>query len=138
MMLLWLMLAQPMLPPQPAAVVITPPSMMVTLTWSNSPTAGCSNRLYSWTDSATNVSDVGSTNVVRVTQRADLRTYHAVKAVRDEVESAPSNVIGVPPKPVLDFCFNLDGTETVLLSYTNQPPGRFGQLYTKQREDYSP
>ena len=46
--------------------------------------------------------------------------------------------VTLPPTPILDFCFDLDGDRTVLMSFTNRPPGTFGKFYTIERKEYRP
>ena len=138
-----LLLAQPTLPPPPEAIVYAAPvTMPVTLVWSNSTAAGCSNRLYSWTETGTtNIADVGTTNRCTVWQTVNPRTYHYVKAVQNGRESQPSNAVGVPPKKLTTFkTTDFDGKEFWSQTFTNTPPGSMGKAKLGYVEalDYAP
>jgi hypothetical protein len=142
--------------PQTApTLAIVPPSQTITLSWDNSVTPGCSNRLYYWTEEligqtiddwgtktlvyaySTNTFEVGITNLCRVNVDST-RRFYMVKAVLNGVESLPSNVVKFPGDTVREVRMKTDTGDEVLKRYTNAPPGAVGLFYWHSWESYEP
>lgn len=88
------LLAQAVNPLPQAVAPVTPHGETITLAWNPSTTSGVKYRLYRWTeDGSTNTVTVSGTNTT--VTNVILPTWFVVRAVKNGIESDPSNTLGV-------------------------------------------
>lgn len=130
--------------PQPPSVIqVSPPAAttysLPPLVWSNDSRVVRSALVYGQANWSA-LKDVTGSQAI-VTGLTNGRWWFAVIGYDTNgqiVQTSQPLEVTLPPTVILDFCFKLDGREIVLMSFTNQPPGKVGMFYSKQWKSYEP